>query len=287
MIQFIFKECFRTIRKAKLYFFFSVITTAIGVFLIQASYLSNVLVKRAQQEISNNLTVQLFLKDPAPGQSYQASEQKLKELSFIKDVHFISKQQAEETFLKETGEDFRKILDYNPLPAAYSVQLDESLIDPASLDVALNKLRAVPMVTEVGFAADLYKDFVAISQVVRKYLYILTIILVLVALYIVTSFSVALFDIRADEIRTMRFVGSSRSLIAAPILLNSCIVGLTGAFLSMLGWYLFLMAAGNFVFFFFSTRAEIWVIIGVSALSGVIIGIVSGLISLLRIGGQK
>lgn len=286
MISFIWKECFRTIGKTKLYFFFSVLTTAIGVFLVQASYLSSVVVKHAQKEISNNLTVQLYLKDLPAGGTYQQTENCLKALPFVQSMKFVSKQQAEEMFLKETGEDFRKILDYNPLPASYSVQLDETLIDPVALDGALAKLRAIPEVTEVGFAADLYKDFVSISHVVRKYLYIVTIILVLIAFYIVTSFSVALFDIRAEEIRTMRFVGGSRFLIAAPILLNSCFVGLAGAIFSVLGWYGLLVAVGNVVYIF-ASKAEIWLIIGVSACSGIAIGGVSGLISLTRVRAHR
>jgi cell division transport system permease protein len=287
MIPFIWKECFRTIGKTKLYFFFSVLTTAIGVFLVQASYLSSVVVKHAQKEISNNLTVQLYLKDLPAGRTYQETENRLKALPFVQNLKFVSKQQAEETFLKETGEDFRKILDYNPLPASYSVQLDETLIDPSALDGALGKLRAIPEVTEVGFAADLYKDFVSISHVVRKYLYIVTLILVLIAFYIVTSFSMALFDIRAEEIRTMRFVGGSRFLIAAPILLNSCFVGLAGAIISVLGWYGLLTIVGSSTYLFFTSKAEIWAIIGLSACSGVVIGCVSGLISLTRVRAHR
>ncbi len=286
-MQFILNECFRTIRKAKLYFLFSVITTTIGVFLIQASYLSGLLVKHAQKEISNNLTVQLYLKDLTPGQSYVQTEEALKQFTFIKSWQLVSKAQAEELFLKETGEDFRKILDYNPLPAAYTVQLSENLIDPAALDGAINQLRAVPMVTEVGFAVDLYKDFVSISMAAKKYLYTITIILVAIALYIVTSFSVTLLDIRAGEIRTMRFVGSSRFMIAAPVLINSIMVGFLGALLSFLGWWLALSVAGNFLRIFFGNLGELWSAIALSAVSGVVIGGISGLFALTRLKAKR
>lgn len=286
-MQFILSESFRTIRKAKLYFLLSVLTTAIGVFLIQASYLSGLLVQHAQKEISNNLTVQLYVKDLVPGTSYEQTEQKLKQFPFIKSWQFVSKSQAEDVFLKETGEDFRKILDYNPLPASYTVQLTETLIDPAALDGALNQLRAVPMVTEVGFAVDLYKDFVTLSLTAKKYLYTITIILVAIAFYIGTSFSIALLDIRAEEIRTMRFVGSSRLMIAAPVLINSVVVGFIGALIAVLGWWAALSVAGNFVRMFFGNSSELWTAISLSAISGVIIGGISGFIALTRLKTQK
>lgn len=285
-MKFILNECFRTIKKAKLYFLFSVVTTTIGVFLIQSSYVSRLFVQRAQMEVSNNLTVQLYLKDLNGEESYTQLEEQLKSLDFIKSYQFVSKQQAEEVFLSETGEDFRKILDYNPLPASYKLQLQESLIEPTALDGALNKLRTLDKVTEVGFAVDLYKDFLSFSASAKKYLYLLTIVLVLVAIYIVTSFSIATIDIRHEEIRTMRFIGSSRMLVAAPILINSSFVGFLGAIFSTLLWYKLLSMAGNITTLFFEKPSEIWLPIYLTALSGVVIGFFSGGIALLRSKSQ-
>ncbi len=286
-MKFILIECFRTIRKAKLYFLLSVITTAIGVFLVQASYVSRLAVKRAQKEVSNNLTVQLYLKDIAARENYQATEDTLKQFSFVKSYRFISKAEAEDVFLKETGEDFRKVLDYNPLPAVYSVELSETLLEGTGLDDALKKLRTVPLVTEAGFAMDLYNQFISISRAVKKYLYTITIILVAIAMYIVTSFSITLLDIRAEEIKTMRLVGGSRLMIASPILINSALVGLAGAILSGIVWYLILANARNFLGLFADLLAELRFAINLSALSGLAIGGLSGLIGLLRLKVKK
>ncbi len=286
-MKFILLECYRTIRKAKLYFILSVITTGIGVFLIQASYVSQLAVKRAQKEVSNNLTVQLYLKDIPETEKYQLTEEKLKQISFVKSYKFISKAEAEDVFLKETGEDFRKVLDYNPLPAVYSVELSETLLEGGKLDEALKQLRTVPLVTEAGFAMDLYNQFISISQEVKKYLYTITVILVAMALYIATSFSITQLDIRAEEIKTMRLVGGSRLMIASPIFINSALVGLLGALLSGLAWYFILANARSILGLFGDILIELRLAINLSALSGLAIGGVSGLIGLIRLKVKK
>ncbi len=133
MIYFWLKESFKLIGRAKGSFFISLISMTISVFLIITSLILIRISDILQSGIKESITINIFLNDSINKNDLKQFEDKLKEEEFTKLVKFISKEQAADNFIKETGEDFRKILDYNPLPASFSVSLKENFVNKNSL----------------------------------------------------------------------------------------------------------------------------------------------------------
>lgn len=66
-------------------------------------------------------------------------------------VQFISKDSAKQKFIRETGEDFSKVLDINPLPDCYNVTLDANRVEANEYKELPNRIRqAVPHCNDIS-----------------------------------------------------------------------------------------------------------------------------------------
>ncbi len=282
-MAFILKETFRAIRKAKLYFFLSVVTMFISVFLIQASLVSNNVVTKTRKHLSDALTMQVYLDDSTSADGIAYLKSNLVHQKYVSDVQFLSKVQAESLFVKETGEDFKKILTYNPLPASFVLKIDDAVVNGSQINALMGAIKKMPYVVEVSFETDTYKIVMNYFKQARLYIIILTIILTLIATYISFSMAMVLWHLRAEEVKIMRLVGSSNFTIKLPILLNGIIVGITGAVLSLAAW----LILGKIVISYFGAVPDVFgnitQIIAVTFGLGPVIGVVSSGLAVARL----
>lgn len=123
MIYFWLREAFKLISRAKSSFFLSLISTSISVFLIAASLITIQLSNQLQRKITTNVNINVFLKDTLKASDIAKLKYNLANKNYINKILYIDKNQAAQNFIKETGEDFRNILDYNPLPASFLITL--------------------------------------------------------------------------------------------------------------------------------------------------------------------
>ncbi|MCH7772916.1 MAG: hypothetical protein IH784_00720 [Bacteroidetes bacterium] len=134
MIIFWFKEAFKSISRAKSSFFLTLISLTLAVILIEASITALKLSEIFQKKIKSNINVSLFIKDPFNENNIKDYKSELSRKNYIKSVKYVSKDEAAKSFIRETGEDFREILDYNPLPASFVVNLNTDFVSEDSLN---------------------------------------------------------------------------------------------------------------------------------------------------------
>ena len=134
MIIFWFKEAFKSISSSKSSFFLTLISLTLAVILIEASITALKLSEIFQKKIKSNINVSLFIKDPFNENNIKDFKLELSRKNYIKSVKYVSKDDAAKSFIRETGEDFREILDYNPLPASFVVKLNTDFVSEDSLN---------------------------------------------------------------------------------------------------------------------------------------------------------
>ena len=143
MIIFCVKESFKLIGRAKSSFFLSLISTSISVLLIAAC----IIIIQASSTFQNNLresvTINIFLNDSISKTETSKVKRDIENKSFVKSITYIDKKQAAENFIKETGEDFRKLLDYNPLPASFLVNIKGDFVQQDTLKKIINDFSTI------------------------------------------------------------------------------------------------------------------------------------------------
>jgi len=231
MILFLIKEAVRSNRRAKLSFLFSLSSTTVGLVLIAVSLLSVKISESVETYLQNQFEVQVYLKEGLTKIQIEKLKSDLQKLDHVKSIEFVSKEKAAEKFVKETGEDFRTILDYNPLPASFIVKTaGEGAINFASL---LKSIKKIKEVDDAVFPNAIYQKMLFYLNTFQKYIAGLGILLSVIAFYVIFSTIRLIIEGRKDEIETMKLVGGSLFTIKFPLLLNGMIIGILSALLAI------------------------------------------------------
>lgn len=241
------KEAFRLIRRAKASFILSFISLSISVILITASIVLIELSDYYQNKIKEEITINLFLNDGLSPDNISGIKKDLQNRVYVKSVSFISKDKAAEIFIKETGEDFRKLLDYNPLPASFTITLKENYFEKDSLKRIVNSLSEIKGIDDLSFKDDYVYKLISILDTLKRYIFVATIIILLISIYIVYSTVRLIVSSRLDELETMKLVGAKLFIIKMPVILNSMIAGLLAGIVAAAFFILFISVFDNYI----------------------------------------
>lgn len=237
-MTFWFKEAFRLAGRSKSSTSLSVISTALAVLLITASYLLVQLSDRIAERLSGDLTLELFLEPNLQNTEVNKIKRLLEGYPQIRKLDFIDKDEAARRFISETGEDFRKILDYNPLPASFVLYLSSIPDNSEDINSLVKELNAVPGVDEVVYKTEFIKRIAAVIEKFKLYIFIAAVALVLISVYMIFSTTKLILNSLHDEIETMKLVGAGIPTIKMPLIINSIFTGALAGLIAGAVFYL-------------------------------------------------
>jgi cell division transport system permease protein len=201
--------------------------------LITVSLYSIILVNEISDKIKGNFILNIFLSDTLSTSVINELKSNLQQKKYTASVVFIDKEEAAQAFIKDTGEDFRKILDYNPIPASILLRLKPEYIDTDSVRVIKKELARVTSVDEIIFEHELLEKVVMALKNIQKYVFIITAVLVLISVYITYSTIKLVISLKREELETMKLVGAKLSSIKMPLIINEIITGIFASVISI------------------------------------------------------
>lgn len=280
---FLLKEAFILIKRAKASFFFSLISLSISVLLIVASLALIQSSEFVEKKIKEDVTINLFLKDNLSAGQIDKIESELKDKNYIKTINYIDKDKAAEIFIRETGEDFRKLLDYNPLPASFTITLNNKYFDKDSLDNIVSSLSAINGIDDIGFRDEFIYKLISILNSIKKYIFIVTGIILLISVYIVYSTVKLIISARFEELETMKLVGAKLMTIKMPVILNSVVIGLIAGLVSTAIFILFISVFADYIRIINFLGTSKYIYVGLLVCVGPLLGILVSILSLKRL----
>lgn len=183
-----------------------------------------------------------FLKDESTPETVSALQRKLDNDPRVKNVHYITKEQALEIYKSATSD--------NPLlaelvsPTIFPASLEFSVVDLSQANAIIQEVKSEAIVDSVGFTASIGGKE-AVGDVVERLktiaFYIRTGGLVLVGALSLTSFLVLTVVIgmrmvtRKGEVETLTLIGAKPGFIRAPIVLEANWYAVMGV---LIGWVL-------------------------------------------------
>lgn len=164
-----------------------------------------------------------------------ALKQHIADMSVVKQVDYISKEQAADIFSEDLGEDFVGFAGYNPLYPSLMVNFNVALLpdnNSETLDRFCNDMRDNPLVTGVAYQENIVNDLRDIFYKLSWFLIVFMALLLVITIVLISSLiRIALFS-RRDTIATMRLVGAKASFIARPFLMRSLAYGAIGGLIA-------------------------------------------------------
>lgn len=283
MINFIIKESFASIKKAKASFLISLITMSISLLLIISSVLLIDFSEAVRDKLSRNIIINAFLNDSLSTEELTEIKATVEKSSDIFSVGYISKTEAERNFIKETGEDFRKILEYNPLPASLVITMNRNSISPQQIKRTAENIMNIQGIDEVIYGDKTAEKVFSIINESKKYIFTITLVLLLISVYIIYSTSNLIIKLRMEEMETMKLIGARIPAIKLPVILNAAFTGFMAGYISFLIFILFDNSFGQYISQQFSYKINYFLFLSVTILAGPILGIIISFLTLRKI----
>lgn len=283
MIFFFFRESFRLFFRAKLSSFLTFVSTTIAVVLIAVSFFLYSSSGKLEEYLKENIVISVFIKESSLRNDILVLKKEIMSKDFVADLQYISKDDAIEIFIRETGEDFRKILDYNPLPASFVLRVKSEYAAKDSLKYVIETLSSFNWVDEVIYKDDIIQKLLGWLKDLRVYVFAFTFLIVFVSLYLVYSTVKLILNSRTEEFETMKLVGAKLSTIKMPILINGFVIGVFASLSAGALFYLILTLAGDYISALKVIQFEQYPYIILIGLTGPVISVLACAFSLRKV----
>ncbi len=230
-------------RKDSFFNLYFTTTISIALVLLTVGFTAYLLLltNKVSEETRESLAVSVVMKDSLSEAQQGRVEKYLTSVPYVKDVAYISKEEALKEHIEAMGDDLTEILDYNPIQASFEIKLQSQYAHPDSIQWISDKIKAFEGVADVVFEKDMLES---ISQNLKR----LSLLLVVVAIVLLTI-SVVLINntIRISVyskrfiINTMKLVGAKAWFIRRPFVIHHLLNGIAAAVISlfMLGGILY------------------------------------------------
>ncbi len=234
MILFYLKETARIFRKSSFATIVTITITTIAVSLMTISLFLVFSTKTLSDQIKRSIEVNVYLEDSLNQADIQTIESSIKQISAVQSVQFISKDNAVKKFLVETGEDFRKVIDQNPLPNSLVVKFQPQSLDEINIEQFTDQFKKINGVTDVVYD---YKTVLRILNFLRSFkyvIYMLSVILILLSIYLVYSNNKIQMYGNRNLYLTMKLVGAVEKTMKIPVIINGLFIGLISSVFTLL-----------------------------------------------------
>ncbi len=240
---------------------------------------------RLGNRIQENIEVQVYLNKDLSRTDINKIHSVLstKPFTLVKEtpqIELITKEEAAEQFIKETGEDFKNFLGDNPLRDLLAIKIAPEFQPLDSLAKIKNEVEAISGVFEVNYEESLVESInTNLARIGFILIGIAIFSLLVVIILINNTIKLALFSQRF-LIRSMQLVGATSTFIRRPFLYRSIFYGFLAGILASSILYGFTMYLNTLI----DGLAELQDMNGFAILFGlmIIMGIVVGYFSSLR-----
>jgi cell division transport system permease protein len=181
--------------------------------------------KRVSKNFKENLMVEVVLKDEVKGPDINRLKTLITGKKYVKNVKFVSRDEAAQILKKDVGEDFVELLGYNPIYNSFHVNMYEDYTNDAGYEKAKAEIGSMPEVKQLNFQKDVLGS---ISTMVAKVTFVFLIVAVALLVFAISlifnTIRLAMFSNRFT-IKTMQLFGATRWFIIKPFLGRSLFNG--------------------------------------------------------------
>lgn len=237
-ILFLLRESLSGYRRYKLSFFLTVFSIFIAISLLGFFTYLFVNAQLLVKEIRNRVHVEAFFYNYVSNSQADSLIKKLSQIEGVSKITYISKEEARERFIRETGIEFKEILSYNPLPASITIEINSSYLNKNYIDSLKKILHATNLISDVVFNQEFLDEIESRTSTFQKILLIVFSIVIISTILLISNTIRLAMQNKIDVINTMRLVGATHLFIELPFLIEGVIVGFLGGFFAAIFVYL-------------------------------------------------
>jgi len=273
------KEGLKGFQRVKLASIWSVLTFTISILLIGSFLLLSLNLQRFIHSIKERLEFEVYVENSFSESQIQELQRQIAGIPGVRTAKYISRQNAAEVFKKEFGQDILAVLDENPLPASFRIQVQAEYQRAEAAKRMQQSLAALNGVDEVVYRED-------VMQLLDRYLNWMILILlgggILVcvsALFFVYNTIRLIIFSRREIIEAMKLVGATPVFIRLPFLFEGFLQAFFGTVLAYgILWIISDILSRQVLNFQFITLEYWGIILG----GGLLVGLIGSTIAIKR-----
>ncbi|MCF0199589.1 MAG: cell division protein FtsX [Bacteroidaceae bacterium] len=267
----------------------STISTTFVLILLGLVILCGLTAHRLSVSVRQSLTITVILSDEANDTTAQALKKKLEARVWVKDIQYISREQALKEQTEALGNDPSEFLGCNPFTPSYEMHLQAAYACTDSLLWVSKELRSHKLVSDVMYQKDLIERLNQNLLKITYFLLGLAVLLLIVTLVLINNtVRLSVFS-RRFLIHTMRLVGAKWSFIRRPFMRRALWIGLCSGLLACAVLYgsVHAMWAYDATTKAYVTLPYVLITLGIVVVCGLLLTIVCTLVSVNHFLGMK
>jgi len=242
-VEFYFREALLSFRRSALMttaaiLSITTILTIVGVFLLISINSSLFLIN-----LESQLEIVVYLEDNISKVELNNLKSNITSIDGIKEVKFVSKEEAYQYLLKNLGEqkDILSAIEKNPLPASFEIQVK----DPKVIEQIANQIAEFEKVEEVEYGQEIAEKLLNFTYIFRRAGMLLLALLVFASILIISNIIKITVYARRNEIEIMSLAGATSWFIKWPFIIEGFLQGFISAIFSLIILYNFYFFATN------------------------------------------
>lgn len=206
----------------------------------------SLLANAAVQSINSRIDVVVYFNDNVSEQNILNIKDNIRSLSSVRDVTYISKEEALNKWISSTEDQSLKnaiTADNNPLPRSLEIKIADPTKTQEVADY-FNQDSMKPLVHRIRYNKEVIDKLVRYTSAFKKIGLGLVVIFVIISIFVLfNTIRLAIYS-RRDEIEIMQLVGATPSFIRWPFVVEGTLFGIFAAIIASLliifgGKYLF------------------------------------------------
>jgi len=226
MIAYYFTESIKYLLRARLSTFIAILSTGLALVFLSFSLILFFMSNTIETKIKENIKVNILLDNNISPAKLNSLKDKISNDRRVRSVKYVSANEAKKNFIRETGEDFSKLLKTNPLPASLVVKFYPTKINNNSLQLFVNDFRFAAGVEDVVYNFNILSKILKLDKPIKLIILVVSLLLNIFAIYFLYTINRHFIISRKNQYDTMKLVGAKLISIKLPLLIASLVIGI-------------------------------------------------------------
>jgi cell division transport system permease protein len=212
-------------RRVRNSYFISTVSIAMVLFLLGSVTYLIINVLNLTDRLSESVTIHAMLSDDVTGMETVKLRRQIESQDVVREVVYISKEEAIKQFIAEGGEDFTSFIDFNPLPNSMDITL-MARSEKSQVEDFVAALEAMHGVKEVVYQKNVIRQIAVNFNKLNLVLLLFGGALFVISIVLLANTIRMTIVAKRQIINTMKLVGANSRFIMRPFLGSAALHGL-------------------------------------------------------------
>lgn len=227
-IKYFFRESFTSLIRNRWMSLASIGAVASALIILGSFLLLSVNFDYILKDVESQVEITAYLEDSVDKASISKLNKDLNAINGVKEIKFISKEEAIEEFKEQVGRELLEGIE-NPLPNSFRIKVN----DPHEVAAIAEKIERFAGIEEVKYGKGIVEKLFNIIHWVRIIGMIVMAVFAAVSIFIISNTIRLTVFARRREINIMKYIGATDWFVRWPFLIEGMILGLIGSSLAI------------------------------------------------------